>query len=169
MHGSHTSKLKLISNKMISAVVYFDKNILRAIGTNRRDLAMVNAIRYWSTQMLIELVFLPHLLYFLIFSLPIIELSLGGFSYALVSPRMGKPLNAVTKAPLVLFLLLWQLRNLIWATSKHDVYLIQNYSVTHWSSLLRRGQEVLNVAKPILSTLVCCCLFVPAGFTVIFG
>ncbi|GER55678.1 transducin/WD40 repeat-like superfamily protein [Striga asiatica] len=45
------------------------------------------------------------------------------------------------------------LRNLLWATSKHDVYLTQNYSVMHWSSLLRRGKEVLNVAKPIVSSL----------------
>ncbi|MED6204083.1 hypothetical protein PIB30_005810 [Stylosanthes scabra] len=47
----------------------------------------------------------------------------------------------------------FQLRNLLWATSKHDVYLLQNYSVMHWSSLLQRGKEVLNVAKPIVPTL----------------
>ncbi|KAG7024635.1 SPBC2A9.03 [Cucurbita argyrosperma subsp. argyrosperma] len=46
-----------------------------------------------------------------------------------------------------------QLRNLLWATSKHDVYLMQNYSVLHWSSLLRRSKEVLNVAKPVVPTL----------------
>ncbi|KAK7410543.1 hypothetical protein VNO78_01393 [Psophocarpus tetragonolobus] len=45
------------------------------------------------------------------------------------------------------------LRNLLWATTKHDVYLMQNYSVMHWSALLRRGKEVLNVAKPITPTL----------------
>ncbi|KAI9394975.1 hypothetical protein POPTR_005G168600v4 [Populus trichocarpa] len=45
-----------------------------------------------------------------------------------------------------------QLRNLLWATSKHDVYLMQNYSAMHWSSLLRRGKEVLNVAKPVAPT-----------------
>lgn len=39
-----------------------------------------------------------------------------------------------------------QLRNLLWPTSKHDVYLVQSYSVTHWSALLRRGRELLNVA-----------------------
>lgn len=50
-----------------------------------------------------------------------------------------------------LFLLV-QLRNLLWATSKHDVYLVQNFSVMHWNSLLRRGTEVLNVAKPIVPT-----------------
>ncbi|KAG6598673.1 hypothetical protein SDJN03_08451, partial [Cucurbita argyrosperma subsp. sororia] len=46
----------------------------------------------------------------------------------------------------------FQLRNLLWATSKHDVYLMQNYSVMHWSSSLRRGKEVLNVAKQIVPT-----------------
>ncbi|XP_019053780.1 PREDICTED: uncharacterized WD repeat-containing protein C2A9.03-like isoform X2 [Nelumbo nucifera] len=44
------------------------------------------------------------------------------------------------------------LRNLLWATSKHDVYLMHNYSVMHWSPLLKRGKEVLNVAGPIVST-----------------
>lgn len=46
------------------------------------------------------------------------------------------------------------LRNLLAATSKHDVYLTQNYSVMHWSSLRRRGKEVLNVAKPIVPTTI---------------
>ncbi|KAM5575774.1 hypothetical protein ABKV19_014626 [Rosa sericea] len=46
----------------------------------------------------------------------------------------------------------FQLRNLLWATSKHDVYLMQNFSVMHWNSLHRRGTEVLNVAKPIVPT-----------------
>ncbi|CAN4080444.1 unnamed protein product [Withania somnifera] len=45
------------------------------------------------------------------------------------------------------------LRNLLWSTSKHDVYLMQNYSVMHWSSLLRRGKEVLNVARPLVPTM----------------
>ncbi|PWA66270.1 transducin/WD40 repeat-like superfamily protein [Artemisia annua] len=45
------------------------------------------------------------------------------------------------------------LRNLLWATSKHDLYLMQNYSVMHWSSLLKRGKEVINVAMPVLPTL----------------
>ncbi|KAK6930640.1 WD40 repeat [Dillenia turbinata] len=38
----------------------------------------------------------------------------------------------------------FQLRNLVWATSKHDVYLISNYSVMHWSSLSSNLSEVLN-------------------------
>lgn len=54
-----------------------------------------------------------------------------------------------------LFVPTLQLRNLLWATSKHDVYLMQNFSVMHWSSLLRRGKEVLNVAKQIVPTMVC--------------
>ncbi|CAI0447708.1 unnamed protein product [Linum tenue] len=48
----------------------------------------------------------------------------------------------------------FQLRNLLWATSKHDVYLVGDYSVMHWSALLRKGKEVLNVAKPVVPTLV---------------
>ncbi|XP_023643812.1 uncharacterized WD repeat-containing protein C2A9.03 isoform X1 [Capsella rubella] len=44
----------------------------------------------------------------------------------------------------------FQLRNLVWATSKHDVYFMNNYSLMHWSSLLQRGKEVLNVAKPVV-------------------
>ncbi|KAL3371502.1 hypothetical protein AABB24_008173 [Solanum stoloniferum] len=45
------------------------------------------------------------------------------------------------------------LRNLLWSTSKHDVYLMQNYSVMHWSSLLGKGEEVLNVARPLAPTM----------------
>ncbi|KAM0897894.1 hypothetical protein ACQ4PT_022268 [Festuca glaucescens] len=44
----------------------------------------------------------------------------------------------------------FQLRNLVWATSKHDVYTTQNNSVVHWSSLLQRGKEVLNVAGQVV-------------------
>ncbi|OAY51193.1 uncharacterized WD repeat-containing protein C2A9.03 isoform X2 [Manihot esculenta] len=40
----------------------------------------------------------------------------------------------------------FQLRNLVWATSKHDVYLMSNYSVMHWSSLSRNLSEVINFA-----------------------
>lgn len=47
----------------------------------------------------------------------------------------------------------FQLRNLLWSTSKHDVYLMQNYSVMHWSSLLGKGEEVLNVARPLTPTM----------------
>ncbi|KAH9626476.1 hypothetical protein KSS87_006436 [Heliosperma pusillum] len=46
----------------------------------------------------------------------------------------------------------YQLRNLLWATSKHDVYLLQNYSVMHWSALRRNTTEVLNAARPIVPT-----------------
>lgn len=44
------------------------------------------------------------------------------------------------------------LRNLLWATSKNDVYLMQNHSVMHWSALCKKSQEVLNVAKPIVTS-----------------
>ncbi|KAI4321145.1 hypothetical protein MLD38_034564 [Melastoma candidum] len=47
------------------------------------------------------------------------------------------------------------LRNLLSATSKHDVYLMQNYSVMHWSALRRRSQEVMNVARPVVATPQC--------------
>ncbi|CAN8234029.1 unnamed protein product [Cochlearia groenlandica] len=47
----------------------------------------------------------------------------------------------------------FQLRNLIWATSKHDVYFMKNYSLMHWSSIPQRGKEVLNVAKPVIPTM----------------
>lgn len=42
--------------------------------------------------------------------------------------------------------LLRQLRNLVWATSKHDVYLMSHFSVIHWSSLTCNMSEVLNVS-----------------------
>ncbi|EEF44171.1 conserved hypothetical protein [Ricinus communis] len=46
----------------------------------------------------------------------------------------------------------FQLRNLVWATSKHDVYLMSNYSVMHWSSLSCNLSEVINFAGHIAPT-----------------
>ncbi|KAD4386321.1 hypothetical protein R6Q59_009572 [Mikania micrantha] len=40
----------------------------------------------------------------------------------------------------------FQLRNLVWATSKHDVYFMSDFSVFHWSSLKCKKTESLNVA-----------------------
>ncbi|CAM8891398.1 unnamed protein product [Rhodiola kirilowii] len=40
----------------------------------------------------------------------------------------------------------FQLRNLVWATSKHDVYLMSNFSIIHWNALTCSKSEVLNVA-----------------------
>ncbi|KAH6768148.1 Transducin/WD40 repeat-like superfamily protein [Perilla frutescens var. frutescens] len=40
----------------------------------------------------------------------------------------------------------FQLRNLVWATSKHDVYLMSHFSVMHWSSLTCTKSEVLDVS-----------------------
>ncbi|XP_057474694.1 uncharacterized WD repeat-containing protein C2A9.03-like [Actinidia eriantha] len=40
----------------------------------------------------------------------------------------------------------FQLRNLVWATSKHDVYLMSHSQVVHWSSLTCNKSEVLNVS-----------------------
>jgi hypothetical protein len=42
--------------------------------------------------------------------------------------------------------LVMQLRNLVWATSNHDVYLMSNFSIIHWSSLTCSKSEVLNVS-----------------------
>ncbi|KAF7113871.1 hypothetical protein RHSIM_RhsimUnG0106600 [Rhododendron simsii] len=42
--------------------------------------------------------------------------------------------------------LVLQLRNSVWATSKHDVYLKSHFSVTHWSALTCNKTEVLNVS-----------------------
>lgn len=40
----------------------------------------------------------------------------------------------------------FQLRNLVWATSKHDVYLMSHYSVMHWSALTSEKFEVMDTA-----------------------
>ncbi|CAN7133122.1 unnamed protein product [Brassica rapa subsp. narinosa] len=40
----------------------------------------------------------------------------------------------------------FQLRELVWATSNHDVYLMCNHSITHWSSLTSSRDEVLDLA-----------------------
>lgn len=45
-----------------------------------------------------------------------------------------------------------QLRNLIWATSKHDVYLLSNSSVMHWSSLTGNLSEILNFSGHVAPT-----------------
>ncbi|KAL5981298.1 hypothetical protein ACLOJK_015353 [Asimina triloba] len=39
-----------------------------------------------------------------------------------------------------------KLRNLVWATSKHDVYLMSHFSVIHWSAITCNKTEVLNVS-----------------------
>eukprot|EP00249_Psilotum_nudum_P014400 c24802_g1_i1 orf=502-1737(+) len=44
----------------------------------------------------------------------------------------------------------FQLRNLVWATSKHDIYLMFDSSVLHWSPLTRKITELLNVAGPVI-------------------
>ncbi|KAH7546972.1 hypothetical protein FEM48_Zijuj01G0257800 [Ziziphus jujuba var. spinosa] len=39
-----------------------------------------------------------------------------------------------------------KLRNLVWSTSKHDVYLMSHFSIIHWSSLRCKKTEVLDVS-----------------------
>ncbi|XP_044472806.1 uncharacterized WD repeat-containing protein C2A9.03-like [Mangifera indica] len=46
----------------------------------------------------------------------------------------------------------FQLRNLVWATSKHDVYLMSHYSIVHWSSLTCSRSQVLNVSGHVAPT-----------------
>ena len=43
----------------------------------------------------------------------------------------------------------------MWATSKHDVYLISNDSLMHWSSISRNLSEVLNFSGRIVPTEKC--------------
>ncbi|XP_074306860.1 putative WD repeat-containing protein C2A9.03 [Silene latifolia] len=43
----------------------------------------------------------------------------------------------------------FQLRNLVWASSKHDVYLMSNFQVMHWSSLSRNLTEVVNFEEHV--------------------
>lgn len=38
----------------------------------------------------------------------------------------------------------FQLRNLVWASTKHDVYTVHNQSLTHWSSLDQISTELIN-------------------------
>ncbi|XP_004492051.1 uncharacterized WD repeat-containing protein C2A9.03-like isoform X2 [Cicer arietinum] len=49
----------------------------------------------------------------------------------------------------------FQLRNLVWATSKHDVYLVSNYSIMHWSSLSGNLSEIINFAGHVAPTERC--------------
>ncbi|XP_010536789.1 PREDICTED: uncharacterized WD repeat-containing protein C2A9.03 [Tarenaya hassleriana] len=46
----------------------------------------------------------------------------------------------------------FQLRNLVWATSKHDVYLMSHFSIVHWSTLTSAKNEVLNVSGHVAPT-----------------
>ncbi|CAL0332785.1 unnamed protein product [Lupinus luteus] len=45
-----------------------------------------------------------------------------------------------------------QLRNLVWATSKHDVHPISHYSVMHWSLLTGNSSEIINFAGHVAPT-----------------
>mmetsp|Transcript_5894 Transcript_5894/g.7948 ORF Transcript_5894/g.7948 Transcript_5894/m.7948 type:complete len:402 (-) Transcript_5894:79-1284(-) len=42
----------------------------------------------------------------------------------------------------------FQLRNLVWATSKHDLYVMHNNCVHHWNPVRGIAQEVLNLDRP---------------------
>ncbi|MFS7989111.1 putative transcription factor WD40-like family [Helianthus anomalus] len=46
----------------------------------------------------------------------------------------------------------FQLRNMIWATSKHDVYVVSNDSIMHWSSLSQNLTEILDFSGHVAPT-----------------
>jgi len=49
-----------------------------------------------------------------------------------------------------------QLRNLVWATSKHDVYFTSHYSIRHWSALSGANTELMNVEGHVAPREVWC-------------
>ncbi|KAJ0502708.1 hypothetical protein HanHA300_Chr11g0415991 [Helianthus annuus] len=46
----------------------------------------------------------------------------------------------------------FQLRNMVWATSKHDVYVVSNDSIIHWSSLSQNLTEILDFSGHVAPT-----------------
>lgn len=61
------------------------------------------------------------------------------FNYTIIANNLSN----INVKPLIYH---FQLRNLVWSTSKHDVYLVSHYSIVHWSSLNSKRSEVLNVS-----------------------
>ncbi|PWA57125.1 hydroxyproline-rich glycoprotein family protein [Artemisia annua] len=45
-----------------------------------------------------------------------------------------------------------KLRNLVWATSKHEIHLMSNYSIMHWSSLSQNLNGILNFSGHVPPT-----------------
>ncbi|KAL6657562.1 hypothetical protein ACP70R_005342 [Stipagrostis hirtigluma subsp. patula] len=82
----------------------------------------------------------------------------------------NNPVDEHPQRPVLLLRHQWNdLRDLVWATSKHDVYMTQNCLVKHWSSLLQRENEVLNLennvcAKQISTMFIKDNLMVAGGF-----
>lgn len=46
----------------------------------------------------------------------------------------------------------FQLRNLVWATTKHDVYVMHHYAVNHWSPIKRKSTVVLDLIGSVTAT-----------------
>ncbi|GJP79072.1 hypothetical protein CLOP_g9317 [Closterium sp. NIES-67] len=44
----------------------------------------------------------------------------------------------------------FQLRNLVWATSKHDVYTMHGHTISHYSALSRRSLDFLDLGGPVV-------------------
>ncbi|XP_076917937.1 uncharacterized protein LOC143578154 [Bidens hawaiensis] len=57
--------------------------------------------------------------------------------------------NSTTVRPTIFH---FQLRNLVWATSKHDVYVSSNHSIMHWSSLSKKLTETVNFLGHVAPT-----------------
>lgn len=57
-----------------------------------------------------------------------------------------------------------QLRNLVWATSKHDVYLMSGFSLLHWNAVTSEKHEVLNFLRLVAPTEVSTQSFDPCDF-----
>ncbi|GJP45715.1 hypothetical protein CLOM_g5063 [Closterium sp. NIES-68] len=45
----------------------------------------------------------------------------------------------------------FQLRNLVWATSAHDVYSLHHHVINHFSPLTRKSSQVLDLASPLVA------------------
>ncbi|XP_021980377.1 uncharacterized protein LOC110876516 [Helianthus annuus] len=46
----------------------------------------------------------------------------------------------------------FQLRNMVCATSKHDVYVVSNDSIMHWSLVSQNITEILNISRHVAPT-----------------
>ena len=62
--------------------------------------------------------------------------------------------NVMGCSSCLFFGLLMQLRNLVWATSKHDVFLMSQSSIIHWLSLTCAKSEVLNFSGHVAPSVV---------------
>lgn len=76
-----------------------------------------------------------------------------GFSYHLKEPRRGAHYyDFFSSARTVKCSILhFQLRNLAWATSKHDVFVMHDASVVHWEAASKRKTQVMDLSGSDMS------------------